>query len=162
MEPPDQVSSLLSRLLAVPEQIASMTEGWSEEDLGVTPSGEEWSAAQILAHLRASDDILAYRAYAILARDDVPQLPVFDERRWAQVTGYESMDFLASLMVFTVRRAELIRILRRITPDDWQRTGTREGIGPVSILEGMTRLVEHEEEHCAQLETIRRMRMTRG
>lgn len=158
MELVDQAQDLLARLSAVPGQIAKLTAGWSERDLRTVPAGDEWSAAQILAHLRASDDILAYRAYAMLTRDDTPLLPVFDERRWAEVAGYEQMDFQSSLQAFSLRRAELVNMLRRIPLNDWERTAIREQIGPVTLLGGMTALVEHEEEHCLQLESIRRMR----
>jgi hypothetical protein len=149
-----QIDDLIDRLARIPERISRAVAGWSEVELR-TPSAEaEWSAAAVFAHLRASDDIITPRVYAMLVRDNSP-LPAYDDRRWAEVAGYEQADFHASLAVFTLRRAELVALLRRITQADWQRTGLHEAHGLISVLQVVTHLVEHEEEHCAQLEQPR-------
>jgi DinB superfamily len=154
----DHIQNLLSRLSDGPARIARAIAWSSAQALREAPSGEDWSAVQILAHVRASDDILAYRAYALLVRDDGPLLPVFDERKWAEVVGYADVDFLTSLQTFTLRRAELVNMLRRAAPDNWNRSGIRESLGPISLLDVVTTLVEHEEEHCLQLEASRHLR----
>ncbi|MGZ3582765.1 MAG: DinB family protein [Ktedonobacterales bacterium] len=142
-------ASLVERLAYTPQRILDAVSGWSEAEIHGARAEGEWSAADILAHVRASDDIMAYRVYAILARD-VPPLPAYDERRWAEVAGYARMDFRASLDTFTRRRAELVALLRRIAPEDWERTGTHEVCGPLTLREVVTGLVEHEEEHAGQ------------
>jgi hypothetical protein len=146
-------ADLLSRLQAVPERIARATTGWNDRRLRGGAAQDTWSAAQILAHLRASDDIVLYRIYAVLARDN-PQLPAFDERQWAEIAGYAQADFEASLRVFALRRAELVDVLRRAAPSDWQRLGTHETSGRFTLAEAVERLLSHEEEHCAQLEEL--------
>jgi hypothetical protein len=147
-----QTSDLIARLSASPARIAEATVGWSEGQLRAAPDGE-WSAAAILAHLRASDDILAYRAYMILVRDS-PPMPSFDERRWAEVAGYIEANFHISLEAFRLRRAELVAMLRRAGPGDWQRSGAHEERGQVALTEIISHVVEHEEEHCLQIEVI--------
>jgi hypothetical protein len=149
-----QSDNLLDRLALIPERIAFAVAGWSKIDLHTRSATDQWSAAVIFAHLRASDAILTPRLYAILVRDR-PALTAFDERRWAEVAGYEQADFQTSLSLYTLRRAELVAMLRRLEPADWQRTGLHETRGTVSILQAVTHLVEHEEEHCRQLEAIR-------
>jgi DinB family protein len=64
------------------------------------------------------------------------------------------MGIRASLQLFALQRAELTAVLGRISPDDWQRTGGHEQRGTITILDTVRWLVEHEEEHCAQLEAI--------
>jgi hypothetical protein len=149
-----QTDNLSDRLTHIPERIARATAGWSLTDLHTCSAMDQWSAAVIFAHLRASDDILTPRLYAILVRDK-PTLAAFDDRRWAEIAGYEQADFQISLRLYTLRRAELVTMLRRLNPADWQRTGLHETHGVISILQAVTHLVEHEEEHCRQLEAIR-------
>lgn len=146
-------NDLLKRLSDVPLRIARAVARLSEADKHKAGSDREWSAAEILAHLRASDAIVAHRLYAILTRDN-PILPAYDERRWAEIAGYAQADFELSLKTFAMRRAELVTMLGKATIDDWQRLGTHEVRGVVSLLEVATSLVEHEEEHCAQLEAL--------
>lgn len=146
--------AIIRRLAYAPQRILNAVSGWSEAQIHGAPAESEWSAADILAHLRASDDIVAYRIYAILARD-VPPLPAYDERRWAEVAGYAQMEFRASLDTFTKRRAEIVALLRRITPEDWERSGTHEVRGTLTLRAVVAGLVEYEEEHAGQIEALR-------
>jgi hypothetical protein len=47
-------------------------------------------------------------------------------------------------------------MLRQISLEEWERVGQHEEKGPLSLLDVIASLVAHEEEHCAQLESIRR------
>lgn len=155
MKPYNLVENLLRRLSDVPMRIARAVAQLSEADKQMALSSREWSAAEILAHLRAADDIVAYRLHAILVRDN-PPLPAYDERRWAETAGYVQADFESSLKTYTLRRIELVKMLRGVPMDDWKRCGDHEAKGTMSLLDVATSLVEHEEEHCRQLETTYR------
>lgn len=152
-----QFDGLLKRLSDAPARIAGAVARLSDTDKHLTPSNGEWSAAEILAHLRASDDILGHRLYAILTRDH-PVLPAYDERRWAEIACYAQADFELSLKAFMLRRAELVSMLRQVAIKDWQRLGIHEEKGAVSLFQVVTALMEHEEQHCAQLEALDKRR----
>jgi hypothetical protein len=147
----DLPDHLIERLQAVPVRIARVLGAQPPSKLDSAPAEGEWSAAEILAHVRASDDILAYRAYMMLARDH-PPLPTFDERRWVSIADYGRLDVHDSLRTFSFRRQELVTLLSGLPPEAWARTSEYEGRGPVTLLEVMVTLVEHEEAHCVQLE----------
>ena len=70
------VDDLVERLAATPGRIAAMAAGRSPEALSAAPDDGEWSAVAVLAHVRASDDILSPRLVAILVREE-PTLPAF-------------------------------------------------------------------------------------
>jgi uncharacterized damage-inducible protein DinB len=144
------IDALLSRFAAIPGHIAQAVEGRNEEELQARPAQDEWSITEIFAHMRAVDDIFTLRIYAILVRDSTP-LAAYDERLWAEVARYAEGEFHASLHLFTLRRAELINTLRHIAPEDWQRVGIHEELGAQSVLSIVSGLVEHEEEHTAQM-----------
>ncbi len=144
---------LVARMAAVPARIEAALAGWDETRMRMAPRDGGWSPAEILAHLRASDDILAPRVYMILARDE-PPLAAFDERRWAEVAGYAHGDVRESLAIYAGRRAELVAALRAMPADAWARTGISEMHGRMTLEALVRTLVEHEEEHCAQLETL--------
>jgi uncharacterized damage-inducible protein DinB len=150
----DPIDDLLQRLAGIPARINQVVAGLAEADLHQPPAPGEWSIADILAHLRASDDILAPRILMMLVRDN-PPLASFDDRRWMEVTGYAQSDIRGLLQVYALRRTELVNILRRQSPADWERSGTHEERGKLTVLEVVKHLVEHEEEHCAQMEALR-------
>ncbi len=66
-----RIDDLLARLAGIPARVAAAVAGWSEARLRA-PSGDGWSAAEIFAHMRASDDILAARVPMLLTRDFAP------------------------------------------------------------------------------------------
>ena len=150
----NQVDDLLNRLADVPRRIRNAVAGLSDTQKYSPPSNHEWSAAQILAHLRASEDILAHRLYAILTRDN-PALPAYDERRWAEIARYPQADFELSLKILALRRRELVTMLRQVAIEGWGRLGIHEVQGAVSLFQVATSLLEHEEAHCVQLEGLR-------
>ena len=147
------IDDLVERLAATPGRIAALAAGRSPEELSASPGDGEWSAVAILAHVRASDDILSPRLVAILVREE-PTLPAFDDRRWGEVMGYAESDFQELLATFTFRRAELVRVLRQLSPSDWERAGVHEARGRITLQETLRHLVEHEVEHCVQLEAL--------
>jgi hypothetical protein len=149
----DLTDTLITRLAAIPERIHDATRGWVIPDLTAPPMPGKWSAAEILALIRASDAIMRPRIYHILVRDN-PPLPAFDEHRWAEVAGYSDMTFDISLQAYTLLREELVAMLRRLSPEDWLRTGMHEDAGPLSVRDIAQRLAEREEEHCQQLEAL--------
>jgi DinB superfamily len=148
------IDELLFRLSEVPLRIARAVEGYDETALRTARAEGEWSVVDILAHIRASDEIVAQRAYALLIRDN-PTLLAYDERHWAEVARYALSDFRTSLALYALRRAELVNMLRHIHFEHWQRAGLHEVRGLVSLLDIVSSMVEHEEEHCMQLEARR-------
>ncbi|MFN8499122.1 MAG: DinB family protein [Anaerolineae bacterium] len=133
----------VNRLAAIPDRIARAVAGESEAALRRAPDSGGWSAAEIFAHVRASDDIQSFRLYALLVRNHSP-LPAYDEIPWAVVAGYADADINASLHAFAVHRAEVVGALRRLTIADWGRVGMHEQRGEVSLLHELIYQVEHE------------------
>ncbi len=149
----EQVDELIARLASIPTRIAHGVARRNLEQLQAAPAPNTWSAQDILAHLRAADDIVTSRIYMVLVRDN-PPLTAYDERRWAEVSRYHSIDFATSLSLFALRRAEVVMVLQNTNDEEWRRVGTHEVRGQVSLFEIVQGLVEHEEEHCCQLEAI--------
>lgn len=149
----DSFGDLIERLWDVPSRIAKAFGHRPPSRLDIRPADGGWSVGEILAHLRASDDILAARAYMILARDN-PPLPAFDERRWAEVSGYGQLEILDSLQTYTLRREELVRMLRELPAEAWSRTGQHEQRGEVTLHDMLKVLADHEAEHCVQIEAL--------
>ena len=147
----EDIDELLARLSAMPARISQAVEGWDAAQLAA--ARDEWSAREILAHMRASSDIVMHRLYAIVVRGE-HVLPGYDERRWAEVARYAQADFHTVLSEYALRRAALVDMLRHIAPADWDLTAIHEVNGRRSLRQIALAMVDHEEEHCAQLEAL--------
>src|SRR5215813_12284535 len=148
-----QKVALIARVLRGPGRVSHIFSMLTDKQLGAPLAPGEWSPAEVLAHLRAADDIQAMRAYMILTREE-PPLPAFDERVWSEVAGYLTLHPRASLDLYFRRRIELAHMLRGVAPADFERAGTHETLGRLTLQALLENLASHEEEHVAQLEAM--------
>ncbi|HEY2980033.1 MAG TPA: DinB family protein, partial [Anaerolineales bacterium] len=111
-----------------------------------------WSSAEILAHLRACADLWTHSVYAMLAVD-TPRLPDLDERKWARAARYAEVPFGDSLHAFRLQRESLLRVLRALPPDAWERAALildRKH----TVFTQARRMAKHDAEHCGQIEEL--------
>jgi uncharacterized damage-inducible protein DinB len=149
----EDAQQMLDRLDESARQIVYLVMDCDPEDLTAPPGEGEWSIAEILAHIKASDDILPGRV-AMLLTHPRPEFQRFDERAWAAIAGYAEAPADQTLMAYQRRRGELIGQLRRLPDDAWDRTAHHEERGTISLLDLLRSAAEHEEEHVAQLEEL--------
>jgi hypothetical protein len=146
-------AALIARVLRGPGQVSRIFALLTDEQLRTPPASGEWSPGEVLAHLRAADDIQSIWAHMILTRDE-PSLLAFDERVWAEKAGYLTLHPRASLDLYFRRRVELAHMLRGVAPADFQRAGMHEALGRLTLQGLLENLASHEEEHVTQLEAV--------
>jgi hypothetical protein len=150
------IEEILSRLETGPARIASLTEGLTETQLHTPPSDAEWSANDVLAHLRSCNDVWGGYIKRMVA-EDLPTVRVISPRNYIRRTDYLTLDFAPSLEAFTKARAELMALLRSLPSEAWQRTCIATGAGrpnPTSVHDNGDRLARHERPHLRQIEAI--------
>ena len=144
-----EIEEVLALLEATPARIAQSTAGLDEDRLRQRPAKDEWSAVHILSHLRACDAVWTYSIHAMLALDD-PTLAHIHPRAWARKLCYEDGSFANSLTALTVQRADLLRVLRKLLPEDWARGAKIDGRRH-TVFSQARRLALHETQHCDQI-----------
>lgn len=155
-------AELVETLAATPVWLAEGFKGMRADDAVHRPVGEEWSVAEIVAHLRASDAIIRPRIIQLLVRPGSP-LPTFDERAWAVVAARASLPIAVQLQAFSAVRAETIGVLRALSPTEWDIEGMHEERGSVTLRAVVNHLSTHEAGHREQFEeAIALARASRG
>jgi hypothetical protein len=145
-----EIKEVIDRLAAAPGRFAELLSRLeSDGPVPAVPEGE-WSPSQVMAHLRAANDILEPRMYQILVREATPLIG-FDEHQWQKVAGYGTLPVTDLLHTMMLKRKELVHALRGLSAEDWDRTGTHEVRGPMSVLEIARQIADHEDEHVAQI-----------
>jgi hypothetical protein len=143
-------------LAAAPPRIAALAEGMTPAQLRTTPSDGEWSANDVLAHLRACADMWGGAIMMILA-EDRPTIRAINPRTWIKQTDYVDLEFRPSLDAYVAQRAELLAVLEPLPPDGWSRAATVTGAGKVlerTVLSYAQWLARHERPHLRQIERI--------
>jgi hypothetical protein len=137
-------------LESAPARFGAALARLEDADSVVGGAPEEWSPAQVMAHVRAANDILEPRILQILVRDE-PPIAAFDERRWSEVARYDTLPVTELLSVMRARRRELVRALRAISAEDWERAGRHEVKGRVTVLDVARHIADHDDEHIEQI-----------
>lgn len=155
-EPMFSIEAVLAMLPAAPPSIAALTADLSPAQLKTAPGSGEWSANEVLGHLRACSDMWGDAILAILAQNK-PKIRAVNPRSWIKKTNYLGLDFHTSLQAYTLQRENLISILKPLSPDSWALTAVFTGAGaPIvrSVHSFGSRLVRHERPHIKQIACI--------
>ncbi len=124
------IEQILTVLPATPPRIAALTADLISAQLHARPHQDEWSANEVLAHLRACADVWGHCLVTIITRDR-PTLRAINPRTWIKQTNYLEQEFQPSLRAFAAQRIELVAVLEPLAPEDWLRTATVTGAGKV-------------------------------
>jgi len=133
-----------------------LTEGITEAQLHTAPSEGEWSANDVLAHLRACQDVWGGYIERMVA-EETPTIRVVSPRNYIRRTDYLTLDFAPSLHAFTQARAELMALLKSLATEAWQRTCIATGAGRPnnrSVRGEGDALARHERAHLRQIEAV--------
>jgi hypothetical protein len=150
------IEQTLTLLAETPRRIAVLTAGLAPAQLRTPPKQDEWSATEVLAHLRSCSDVWGNCIATILA-EDTPTLRAVDPRTWTRKTDYPELEFEPSFRAFTTQRAELLAVLKPLPPEAWSRgaivTGAGKPLGRTVLFYAQW-LARHERTHYKQIEHI--------
>ena len=156
MPGPLTLEQLLARLAETPSRLGTLTAGLEPGQLRTCPGQDEWSANDVLAHLRACADVWGTCMLTMITQDR-PTLRAVNPRTWIKSTHYLDLEFRPSLRSFARQRAELMSVLRPLPPRAWRRPATVTGAGrPLerTVLDYAHWLARHERPHVKQVERI--------
>jgi hypothetical protein len=148
----EQTEAVLAQLEDSLHRITWAMMDVDEEDLNAS-EGDEWSPIEILAHVKACDDIMTGRIAMLLVHPGAV-LQDFNERAWATIAGYTDAPVDQTLMALQRHRNEMVWQLRRLPDEAWARTAQHETRGTLSLYDLVKSFADHETEHVQQLENL--------
>lgn len=160
----------LERLERTADEFAAAIRNRSDADLSRRPDAKNWSATEIVCHLRDIEELCMMRFRTMLAVDDPKvlvagatpansaewgivgsELPV-DPERWAEERQYLRNDATLALDAFRRRRQESLEFLGRLTPGQWQRGSIHPTLGRLTFADWTALLAGHDDNHLSQLQ----------
>ena len=150
------IEQIMTMLAAAPSRLGNLTEDLPPAQLLIPPEPGEWSARDVLAHLRACADMWG-KSIAVILREDRPTFKAVNPTTWIKQTNYRELEFQPSLQAFTAQRAELLAVLTPLPPEAWSRTAMVTGAGkPLerTVYTYAQWLANHERPHIKQIERI--------
>ena len=151
-----EVEQVLTLLEETPTRIAAATRGLTEAQLHRAPERGQWSANEVLAHLRACADVRGEPTRTILAEDH-PTFRAVNPLTWLKETDYLDLRFRPSLRAFTEQRVDLLAFLKPLPREGWSRAATVTGAGAAlerTVLFYAEWVARHERPHVRQVERL--------
>ena len=150
----DDFRALLEFLKDTPNKLANLTDGLADDEIRLKNSAAEFSALEIICHLRDLE-LQGYteRIRRILAEAD-PVLADFDGARVAAESSYNSEQPGVALQAFQTARSENIKLLQALTGVDLEREGTLAGVGKITLKRLAELIREHDEGHLEDLRVL--------
>jgi hypothetical protein len=144
------VARYLRGISLLRESVAGMT----PEQLAARPIPGKLSSREVLCHVVDSDQFMCDRMKRTIATDR-PLIMGVESIDYPGPLHYEQRDVELDLRLLEVQREQMAADLRRIAPEDWQRTAVHSENGLVTLRQLMLHAVRHLERHVATIEEKR-------
>ncbi len=150
----DERETLLDRYATGADDVTDALTGATDDDLVRRPAPDEWSPREIVHHLADSETMAYIRLRRLIAEDD-PFIQGYDEPEWARRLHYDR-PLAPSLTILAGVRASSLDLLRSLSADEWERTGTHSESGTYTVDKWLGIYAEHSHEHADQIRRARR------
>jgi uncharacterized damage-inducible protein DinB len=120
--------------------------GLTPEDLTARPGPGTWSILEVVLHLTDSDSISIDRMKRILTEDN-PTLLYADETAYVERLFSHDQSLDDAVALFEIGRRQFARVLRKLPDEAFERKGTHNRRGPVSVGEMVKDYIGHVDHH---------------
>ena len=136
--------------------VTQAIQGLTRAEFNAFPVPGTWSIAQIVLHLMDSDLIASDRMKRVIAEDN-PTIIGYNEALFAQRLFYEQLDPFLAADLFARNRQLMAEILRRLPDAAYERAGTHNEAGRVTLGGLVETYVKHLEHHLKFLRQKRQL-----
>jgi hypothetical protein len=141
-----------------PESIRQLTARLARPELSWKPSCDEFSALEQVCHLRDLErEGYAARIKKLLTENN-PLLPDFDGARIAVERDYNGQDFESAFQDFALARAENVRLMKTLSPEQINRSGVLGGVGAITLRKLFLLMRDHDRSHLEELTDLLKRR----
>ncbi len=135
--------------------LVSATSGIDDNMLRRPEKAGKWSIIEVVKHLADTEMVLGFRLRMVLAHD-TPEIQAIDQDLWSKELKYNEADLAEALQLLGVLRAANLRLLKSLTPAQFERTGIHSERGPESVLKIATLYAGHDILHRHQINRIKK------
>ena len=151
-----EIQRLQDELRSAREAVLAAIQGVSEDDAHKIPAVDEWSVAQLLAHITEIQGFWVGKAVLITKEDDtqIPRTAVENDIRSAAVANH-AQDNLADLTHAMVEACDdAVATIGNIDPKNLDRPGYREA-NPITAGGVIESVAQHVRDHAIQITEAR-------
>ncbi|MBI4787440.1 MAG: DinB family protein [Chloroflexi bacterium] len=148
-------AQLIERLESAGRDYVWYLDQLSEAELHAPPGPDEWTAHQVAAHMRDTEQqVFLYRVQRLLAEAH-PAVESFDQEAWNR-EHYSPGEPIGKIKSeFRTARRKLVRLARASSKRDWDNWATHPEYGKISLHWLIEHNYSHTLDHLAQIGRMR-------
>ncbi len=131
------------------EKLRYAISGMSREDVTWMPTDPvlgRWSIQEVVIHCMDSDLISTDRMKRLAAEEN-PLLIGYDENKFSRALHYHDQSMEDAITVLDLNRRNFARVLRKLPPEAFARTGVHNERGKVNLGDYVKHVVQHLDRH---------------
>ena len=145
----------ISDIEQTPGNLRTAVNGLSPQQMDTPYREGGWTVRQVVHHLPDSH-MNAYVRFKLALTEDNPTVKPYAEDRWAELADTRSTPPEVSLTLLDSLHDRWVRLLRSLSPDDWQRTFRHPELGAVSLEKNVALYAWHGKHHVAHITELRK------
>lgn len=138
--------AVIAEFEAGPAKVRAAVAGLTREELTARPGPGDWSILEVVVHLSDSDVIAVDRIKRMLIEDNPPLLYA-DENAYITKLFPHDQDLDDAIVLMEVGRRQLARVLRKLPPEAFDRTGTNNKTGLKTVGGMVQSYIKHVDDH---------------
>jgi catechol 2,3-dioxygenase-like lactoylglutathione lyase family enzyme len=148
----------LELYMQAPQELQSLLEGLTEQELDLLKAPGGWTVRQIVHHLADADAIQLARIKVALAEPGrVWVSNAYSPQGWSDSVGHSRLAVQPSVDLFRAVREHVAELLRHLPPDAWERYTLNAGGEKTTVGRTIGLLAAHALEHLDDIAEIRRL-----
>jgi hypothetical protein len=148
------IAALIESYLAGPENLRHAIAGMTSAQLVARPVAGKWSSLEVVCHLADTDANIAHRIKRVLSEDG-PTFERVNPAGMVAALAYHERDAAEEIALIELTRRQIVRIVRAMPPESWERTGIIGDRGARTVTQMVKGAVDHFAHHLPFLDEKR-------
>lgn len=146
---------LVGEIESMPQIIEGLLADVEESNIRERPLDQPWSILEHICHLRDIEEEGYRIRITKMLTEAHPFLTDLDGDKLAEERDYINQDFKSALNDFFDARVLNVQTIRDLSPSQLSRQGMFENVGPLSMLELLMKMRDHDQGHINDLTRLR-------
>ena len=151
----EQRKKLLDDVAQTPAKLRAAVNGLSDSQLDTPYRDGGWTVRQVVHHVPDSH-MNAYVRFKMALTEDSPTIKTYEEARWAELPDTKATPLEVSLVLLDTLHDRWVRLLRSLTPEQWNRTYRHPELGPMTLDKVLALYAWHGPHHVAHITELRK------
>jgi len=150
----EQKQQFIAEIASTPANLRAAIKGLSDAQLDIPYRDGGWTVRQVVHHVPDSH-MNSYVRFKLALTENEPTIKTYAENRWAELADTKATPVEVSLTLLDSLHDRWVRLLRSLTPEEWNRTFRHPELGPMTLEKALAIYAWHGQHHVAHITELR-------